>query len=213
MDLSRLKAYTDGEGLMTPNYNPGPWSTGNGVLYSGMTAHLLEGANHPNKDYIDAITNTEVKPGLYDRNKTRKDKNSYDDHVGASVSGDFHAERVWKHCITHLGFFNNQEPNKPALWAWHLRRPDVIMFYAISANSVFKYPLAILWSILLYFTLQLKISNSGLLLRYFMLSRAITKASCLKHIFKYFLKKVDIASVANSYFGYNHPIAEWIRSK
>ena len=215
MDLDRLKSYTDSEGLMTVNQYPTRHSTGNGVLYSGLTAHLLENANHDNSSYIEAITNTEVSPGLYNRNKDRHDKNAWDDHIGASASSDFHAIRVWHHCKTHLGFFNNIEPNKKEWWAFHGRRPDIIAFYAISARSRLT-PIAVLiLKIAMLAASRINLSDSGILLRYLMLSRAIRKAKALKPVFEDFLKHVKdkyggIGEVAKRYFGANHPLTEWI---
>lgn len=87
-----IKQYTQPDGLVSPDKNPTPDSTGNGILYLSLYHVLLFKRNECTVDdmreYQTAIAACQVKmiPGLFNRSKTKtQEQISRDDYYGIMV--------------------------------------------------------------------------------------------------------------------------------
>jgi hypothetical protein len=125
--------FMDEEGLVTKVRNPGHWSTGNGLLFTGLFYSLLgvRGELEPSdKDHfekaVEACFVNRVTPVL-NRNKGRPDFEGWDDYNGVVAAAFFVGSDIAKDILNYgeanCFNFNNEQPKKFTLRSWFGRLP------------------------------------------------------------------------------------------
>jgi hypothetical protein len=151
----------DSDGLVSVIKNPGRWSTGNGLLYTGMFYTMLvlrgEARTDDLKRFEDAVINCYVPgyPGLLNRNPNRPDHEAQDDYIGVMAAG-FHlkskiAETILNHGMSHNYCWNNESPESYSLECDHDRFPGLIYFYQSCAEKLVSKYSNILLSLEIFF--------------------------------------------------------------
>ena len=150
MDLASFKQevlahYMDQDHLVTVDRDPGKWSTGNGLLHTGIF-YLILGINNA-AEYSDRGQFASIVracwshgiSGLLDRNPGRPDKESQDDYIGIMAAAYLLSSPVAVEILNYgkRNFFSydNTNPNRFVLSACHLRFPGLIGFYRLCCRQ------------------------------------------------------------------------------
>lgn len=159
--------YRQMDGLVSPNINPTPDSTGNGLLYTSLYFILLTRRKElQTGDYADfyiTVDKCQVPgfKGLFYRSTTKtKEQEAWDDYVGLSyasvVMGSGDADNILFYGHSHKFFslnyiYNDLAPGKFSMDAWFGRNPAITAHFSHCAQvkvGVFK---NIISSIVLWF--------------------------------------------------------------
>lgn len=212
-----ISHYTDQDLQVTVDRDPGKWTTGNGLLHSGLFICMLHGSDQIERTdmlrFSNAVEMCEVVPGVYDRNQGRKDQNAHDDAVGV-VSGSvlcnlhFNIDVLW-HGITHLFCYDNVD-NKfngiKDLWSFRGRFPVHIAWYFALGNKLFL-PTVLL--VLTSIALNKNTTKSDVKLQaYCMLESLSCKYEFLSGFRSWWLKGANLPGAVASYFGQDHPLVK-----
>lgn len=142
--------FMDEEGLVSVDRDPARWSTGNGLLHTGLFYTLLKlrGELDAGTDVgkFDRAVNrcwTDLDglpvQGCLERNDGRKDLEAQDDYVGVmAASYHLRTQHAGLICLfgeEHGWCYDNQNPLHPALRTCHLRFPGLVGFYRIAAGK------------------------------------------------------------------------------
>lgn len=144
-----LREYVDQDRQIVIDRFPSKWSTGNGLMTTGLfytLCSLLGDIDDADRDRFEiAVMLCQQDPGVYNRNPDRRDANAHDDVVGvvaASVlmNETFHID-VLTHGKANKFIYNNTEDTRftrntlnPTRWQWwsfRLRFPFEILWYYI----------------------------------------------------------------------------------
>jgi hypothetical protein len=144
-----LNSYLDEEGLVSIDKNPSKWSTGNGLLYTGIFYSLLALDNKltaediarfavaVNRCWLDRYGFT--YEGLLERNDKREDLEAHDDYIGICAASYLlktdHAKKIVEYGKQNFWSYNNVEPGRFVLRTWHGRFFGLIGFYKMAANE------------------------------------------------------------------------------
>lgn len=128
-----LTHYLDSELLVTKDRNPSHWSTGNGLLFTGIFYTLLYLRGECTAEDVDrfcmAVTpcwkDDELGnpiPGLLERNDKRNELQAHDDYRGVCVASLLlntpHAKAVEAYGSSHFWCFNNAHPGRIGFRSW-----------------------------------------------------------------------------------------------
>lgn len=138
-----LQHYLDVDGLVALDREPTRWSTGNGLLYTGLFYTLLalngELDEEDRARFAKAVARCEVEPGLYNRNPGRPDWEAHDDYVGVAAASYFlkapFAGDIVDYGEINEWCFDNTKPGELSLKAYHGRFPGRIGFYYMATGS------------------------------------------------------------------------------
>lgn len=133
----------DEDGLVTIDRDPGRWSTGNGLLYTGIfyTLLFLRGEALPEDvvRFSKTVYNCWQVPGVLNRNPGRPDLESHDDYIGVMAASYHlntpHAKIICGYGEKHWWSFNNVDPCKWALQTYHGRFPGLVGYYRMAARK------------------------------------------------------------------------------
>lgn len=151
-----LSHYVDEEYQVTIDRNPTKWSSGNGLLHTGIFYTIL-GINNL-LDYNDRrrfqravdlcwVRDRDSQPiyGLLNRNFGREDKQAHDDYIGVVAGGVFTGTDVcrfiYEYGNRNLYSYDNTHPynknifSKDFWTSFQGRFPGLIGFYKISADK------------------------------------------------------------------------------
>lgn len=141
-----LDHYMDKDLLVTIDRDPTPWSTGNGLLYTGLFYTLLTLRNELTKEdcerFEKAVRGCEVDGyhGLYHRNPGRTtDLEAHDDYIGIAAGSFFTntpmAREIWTYGDCNSWCFNNLDPGKKSPNVWQGRFIGIVCFYTMAAKE------------------------------------------------------------------------------
>lgn len=138
-----LSNFMDSDGLVTLSPIKTPWSTGNGLLYTGlfMVCCGLTGVldSSDRLRFVKATLGCQVVPGVYNRNPGRPDWEAPDDYVGVAAGSYFaidpRAHEILSHGESHDWCYDNTDPAKLSLKACHARFPGRRGFYYAAARE------------------------------------------------------------------------------
>lgn len=124
-----VKNYIDSDALVSLDANPSKWSTGNGLLYTGLYMTILGVMGKIDSFdrglFSRAVLGCQVVPGVYNRNPGRPDWNAHDDYVGVAAGSYFsnlgYAHDIVKHGLSHGWCYDNRDPASTSFQAWHGR--------------------------------------------------------------------------------------------
>lgn len=137
------KHYTDLDGLVTSDKDPQKWSTGNGLLYTGIFYTILalndELTDDDRQKFEAAVSKCEVMPGLYNRNPLRPDLEAQDDYIGIACASYFTRSKFALDILNYgkkTGWhYDNTNPKNDALSVWHDRFFGLVAFYYMAARQ------------------------------------------------------------------------------
>lgn len=141
-----LSHYIDEECLVTVDRDPsGRWSTGNGLLYTGLFYSILAVTDNLSIEDVRRFARA-VEPcwvyaykGLLERNDGRPDQQAHDDYIGVVVASyllnTYHARAVHDFGKAHCWVFDNVHPTKFSLNCWHGRFPGLVGLYRVCAKQ------------------------------------------------------------------------------
>lgn len=210
-----VQHYIDADLQITVDRDPLKWSTGNGLLHSGLFVCLLKDSLQLTQ--VDAsrfegcVSMCEVVPGVYDRNLGRKDANAHDDSIGiaaGSVICDsrFHKD-VLKHGLNSFFTYDNVDNNFNFgldWWSFRLRFPHIVLWYfLINGKLRLLSPLLLLY--ILIDSMQSKRADS-FLLNYCMITALSEESGMWSRFKKWWINKFDLPKKLAEYFGEAHPI-------
>lgn len=137
-----LKNYLDSDGLVSIDRNPSKWSTGNGLLYTGLFYTILalrgELDESDRKRFSKAVSACEVRPGLYNRNPNRPDFEAHDDYVGVVCGAFFTGTRFARDVLEYglaRDFHYDNTGRDSGLRSDHSRFVGRIGFYFAAAGE------------------------------------------------------------------------------
>ena len=138
-----LSHYLDRDNLVSLDRDPTPWSSGNGLLYTGLFYTILGLRNELTIEdrvrWVSAVKACEVSPGVYNRNPLREDFEAHDDYCGiASASafmGDEFARDILEHGLKTDWHYDNTG-KEPGLRSDHSRFLGRVAFYYMAAGEV-----------------------------------------------------------------------------
>ena len=199
--------YTDyNDYQVTIDKNPGPWSTGNGMMHTGLVMCMYEALGLLNSvdkmKFKTAVSLVQKSPGLYHRNPGRLDQNAHDDLIGIAAGSmvtdsKFHKD-IANHGLKNFFIWNNDGELKAQDF---LGRHVFYMAYFLSAY------LPLFW--LTFFKLILVKPKSYKILLNYMIVESIAKIYPSAKTFRNnFVKSTKIAEECARYFGENHPVAK-----
>lgn len=213
--------YMDGEGMVTKDRDPGPWTTGNGLMHVGLFMCFLYILKLLTEVDILRFYNTvklcEDGSGIYDRNKGRNDKNAHDDAAGV-VSGSAVSKLMFHKDVLQRGLsdgfiYNNVNPNvfvddiNPLKWEWwalRIRLPHHILWYfLVNGRLLFLSPILMLY---------IWISGTGRpphyshLLNYQILESMCAVSKFWKKCRSFLLKRIKLVESTAAYFGEHHEL-------
>lgn len=218
-----LNHYMDREGLVTIDRNPTPWSTGNGLMHTGVfyTILFLRGEIDESdlKRFTSAVDGCWEGPleapiaGLLERNNNREDLQAHDDYHVMTASfllGTYHARMVERYGSSHFWSFNNVTPGKFTLQTWHGRFPGHVGYLRLCADKKPGLFQNFLLDQSIGFNVYSKDATSKILC-WLKIQVAKIKGYCKDSIEFWEEKLVDqfgsMEMVFAQYFGHNHPFA------
>lgn len=141
--------FMDEEGLVSGVRDPGKWTSGNGLLYTGIfyTLLCLRREVQPgdmerfkktvNLCYVDR--GSQVFPGLLERNDKRPDLQAHDDYHGVVTASALlntrHVHDVFAWGYANNWSYNNVDPEKWTFRTWHGRFPGQVAYYTMAARE------------------------------------------------------------------------------
>lgn len=140
-----LAHYMDSEGLVTTDRDPGKWTTGNGLLYTGIFYSILALSRQADaadvRRFSDAVDPCWVgeHEGLLERNDGREDLQAHDDYIGVVAASYLlntpHASKIESYGSKRCFNYNNVKPNEFSFRTWQGRFPGLIGFYRAAAKK------------------------------------------------------------------------------
>lgn len=210
--------YIDQDGLVTIDKNPTKWSTGNGLLFTGIFLVLLHMLDDLDEDtecnFVKAIRACEVEPGLFDRNPGRTDSEAHDDYIGVAAASYFcvmgFAHDIWLYGEKHFYCWNNQDPGKFSLSHFDARFIGLMPFYRIAAGQ--KLWFARKWELAFAINENAKDTTaSDKILMWLETRVAKDRGLCLKEISNWdaaLIKQFgSLEGLFAQYFGKDHPFS------
>jgi len=215
LKLEILQHYTDEDGMVTIDRDPTKWSSGNGLLHTGLARVLYKHVGIDNN--LDGITfrNTvaacEVSPGLYNRNPKRSYQNGHDDYTGV-VSGSVATESdfqndVVTHGVKNLGTYNDDGKFKPQDFLfrqfWHT------FFWFIATKRFYTLPLV---PILLAKLFIVRSTGYSILHTYMMLQTIAFLYPRLNRLIQAKIKRLGLVAAGTEYFKVvEHPVVQLLK--
>lgn len=214
-----LDHYIDQDGLLTVDRDPGPQTTGNGLMHIGFFVALCEHFGMLDDRVLatfkKALASCENEPGLFDRYPGSDTANAHDDYVGVVAGSAILNEseypaykRVLERGIKEWYIYNNTDDKQFVKgldirnwqwWSFRLRFPLQILWYNILCGRfTFLTPL-----LALSLLMRRKI-NYGAILDY-MIFRSLN--SCLLSKFYWTNKRAsDLQAATLDYFKETHAL-------
>jgi len=227
-----IAEYRQPDGLISPQKNPTPDSTGNGLSYLSLYQKLLEriGIITPLdiKSYYETVLSCQMKiktgdwkevsiPALFNRSITKVgDQNGFDDYVLIAWANQNMASLIW--CMGNIRWwkFNNVDYNKFTWSSWFGWRPQVIahFYWCATLRPNIFWRLGWVASIIFTSLFSLKDSTASVL-GYAMVDAASKDKAWLvrlaSKVFKNRFRKVwasdSLSWALQVYLGPQHPIA------
>lgn len=143
-----LTHYLDRDLQVTIDRDPTPWSTGNGLLHTGLFYVLLHLNNLITEEdrlrFTKCVDGCWAGPddaatvGVLERNPNRPDKQAHDDYQGVMAASfllkTYHAAVITQYGENHNWSFNNEHPDEFSLATCHARFVDIVPFYKLAAS-------------------------------------------------------------------------------
>jgi hypothetical protein len=142
-----LKHYLDVDKLVTIDRDPGKWSSGNSLLFTGLFYTILHKLREATPEDVERFSEAvglcwegskeQAIPGLLERNDGREDREAHDDYVGVVAAsfhlGTRHAGDIYAYGKAHFWSFDNVHPGVFSFQNWarnfHGRFPGLVGFY------------------------------------------------------------------------------------
>lgn len=218
--------YMDLAGIVTVDRDPGPETTKNGLMHTGLIMCFYKALSildsYDTDSFVDTVESCEEAPGNYDRypaygDKLRNDDaNAHDDYTGVFAGSKvtkqrFHSD-ILKHGSKYLFIYNNQKPGvliddvNPLKWEWwtfRLRFVDHIAWYYLGNNK-----LRILSPLLMgYLAAKTFFARPGStrLLDYMFVESLSQDMWEWKKFRKWFLPRAQLVESTEKYFHAGHP--------
>lgn len=173
-----LAAYTQPDGLISPDKNPTPDSTGNGITYTSLAFILLmrrgEAKASDVGDFVSRIFPCFVESGLLDRSPTKCDEQTGpDDYIFLALASNLFntSERyqILKYgqksrWIFFRYIYNNLAPGLFTGQAWFGRQPQVPAHFMFCCGLMPGFLRSIAWCVALLVSIfKIKDSTSAML--------------------------------------------------
>lgn len=222
-----LNHYMDADGLVTIDHDPGKWTTGNGLLHTGLFYTMLEHFGLIDESdrsrFHKTIKACEVVPGVYNRNPGRSDREAYDDYTGVVVGSDALGltditRDVYEYGIKHQWCFDNTKPGESSYlpnWAWHGRFIGQVPMYIVAARepTCLMDRVQLSGKLFLNRTLGLNGDSGSRIQCYLAASLCANRGVCVDAAGAYFKwahdRYLSLGNMFSYYFPYNHPISRF----
>lgn len=213
-----IKHYIDEDLQVTVDRNPSKWSTGNGLLHTGLFMCLLYGSKKLELQDIYrfklCVDLCEDQKGLYDRNKGRNDKNAHDDSIGVAAGSvianlNYHVD-ILDYGLKNNFVYDNVDHSNNIInspWAFRARFPFLILWYFL-INKKFKILLPIML-VYLIFCLKSKRADA-IIMNYCKIESLTATYKYLKWFRNWWVQKSNLTNKFREYFNkpgeMEHPI-------
>ena len=222
-----INHYMDQDGLVSPDRNPTRWSTGNGLLYTGLfytiCSILQETTDADTAHFQESVKRCYVEDhkGLLNRNPKRPDHESHDDYIGVVVASLLLGTRnkcdVWSYGKRNFWVFDNRLPERlftlGAVSSWHGRFPLQLALYHYACSENPGIFLKLLARAALYLSTFEKKSNAEAWARNWLIVQALKKVGALKSAvhhweIEFMRRYMSLSCCLQLAFGHQHPFAK-----